>query len=180
MVHGSGIMPRPPLNVDWSAIRALYVSGLSPIEIGKRFSVAEGTIRARIHREKWNTPPERFASKAISTEKTPSILNDIWAERAAFIREKEFKISEKVLTHAEQMPEDELLKKADGLDKLAKMGRRATGLDSEDKEKTSVNIAVLGDISAMPSESTIYARSENVALGEENCAEPVALIEATE
>lgn len=160
-------MAQKPIATDWGAIKALFLSGITLKELSERFGVKEGTLKSRSSREGWAVPSERvMATIATPTEKSTQILHDIWAERGALIREKEFRISEKVLTHAEQMPEDELLKKADGLDKLAKMGRRATGLDTEDKEKTSVNIAVLGDIATMPSESELYMKSAVPALEE--------------
>lgn len=181
MVHGSWIMAQKPIAADWGSIKSLFLSGVTLVELSERFQIKLGTLQSRSSREGWAVPPERLkASMAVPTEKTTAILHDLWAERAAFIREKEFKISEKVLSHAEQMPEDELLKKADGLDKLAKMGRRATGLDSEDKEKASVNIAVLGDISAMPSESTLYTKIEPSALGEPKSQEAVTDSVSTE
>jgi uncharacterized protein YjcR len=150
-------MAQKPIATDWSAIKTLFLSGVTLKELSERFGVKEGTLKSRSSREGWAVPSERFmATIATPTEKTTPILHDLWRDRASFIREKEFRISERVLKHAEQMPEDQLLRQADGLDKLAKMGRRSTGLDKEEGNQNAINIAVLGEIGISDSESSFY------------------------
>jgi len=126
-------------------------------------------LLSRSAREKWSVPPSRYnAINEIPTENSTLILHDIWAERAAKVRESEHSISERLTEYASQMSEDQLLAKIDKLKIAVDMGRRATGLDKEEKEKASVNIAVLGDISAMPSESMIYTKPVHQELQESN------------
>ena len=152
-------MSQKPIITDWILIRSLYLEGMPFKELSERFSVAEGTIKARSHREKWNVVPERHkATIATPTEKSMTILTDIWADRAAKVRESEHSISERLTDYASQMTEDQLLAKIDKLKIAVDMGRRATGLDRVEKEQASVNIAVLGDISTIGSESEYYAR----------------------
>jgi hypothetical protein len=160
---------RQKIAADWILIRSLYLDGMPFSELSERFGVAEGTIKARSHREKWNVVPERHkATAATPTEKSTQIMHDIWAERAAKVRESEHSISERLTEYASQMSEDQLLAKIDKLKIAVDMGRRATGLDKEEKEKASVNIAVLGDISAMPSESMIYTKPVQQEIQESN------------
>ena len=99
---------------------------------------------------------------ATPTEKTTPILHDLWAERASSFREKEYRVAEKVMVHAEQMTEDQLLAKAQSVETFAKMGRRSTGLDKEDGNKNAVNIAILGDFDASYSTPSFY-KSNRVA-----------------
>jgi hypothetical protein len=158
MLHGSWIM-RQKIVADWLLIRSLYLEGMPFTELSERFGVAVGTIKARSHREKWNVVPERYkATAATPTEKSTTILHDIWADRAAKVRESEHSISERLTDYASQMSEDQLLAKIDKLKIAVDMGRRATGLDKVEKEQASVNIAVLGDISTIGSESEYYAK----------------------
>jgi uncharacterized protein YjcR len=155
-------MARKPLPVDWGAIKTAYLSGITLKELAERFSVNHNTLLSRSAREKWSIPPARFnAINEIPTEKTTPILHDLWQERALSIREKEFKIAEKALNHAEQMTEDQLLAKSQAVDTLAKMGRRATGLDKEESNRNAVNIALLGDIGISDSESAFYRVAKN-------------------
>jgi uncharacterized protein YjcR len=150
-------MAQKPIATDWGAIKTLFLSGITLKELSERFGVKLGTLQSRSSREKWAVPSERvMASMAIPTEKSTPILHDLWQERALSIREKEFKIAEKALTHAEQMTEDQLLAKSQAVDTLAKMGRRATGLDREESNKNAINIALLGDIGISDSESAFY------------------------
>jgi len=152
-------MAHKPIIADWLLIRSLYLDGMQFKELSERFGIAEGTIKARSHREKWKVVPERLqATLATPTEKSTTILHDIWADRAAKVRENEHSISERLTEYASQMTEDQLLAKIDKLKIAVDMGRRATGLDKVEKEQASVNIAVLGDISTIGSESEYYAR----------------------
>jgi hypothetical protein len=162
-------MAQKPIAADWGAIKALFLSGVTLKELSERFQIKLGTLQSRSGREKWALPPERLkANMANPTEKSTQILHDIWAERAAKVRESEHSISERLTEYASQMSEDQLLAKIDKLKIAVDMGRRATGLDKEEKEKASVNIAVLGDISAMPSESMIYTKPVHQELQESN------------
>lgn len=159
-------MARKPLSVDWGAIKTAYLSGITLKELSVRFSVNHNTLLSRSAREKWSLPPARFnAMNEIPTEKTAPILHDLWAERALSIREKEFKISEKVLTHAEQMSEDQLLAKGQSVETFAKMGRRSTGLDREESNRNAINIAILGEFDASTCKPSFYRDREESCTG---------------
>jgi len=152
-------MAKKPIQTDWSAIKTLFLSGITLPVLSERFGVKLGTIQSRSSREKWAVPSERvLASIASPTEKTTQIVHDIWADRASSIREKEFRIAEKALTYSEQMPEDQILKQATNIDTLGKMGRRATGLDKEQANPNAINIAILGDASISDSEARFYTK----------------------
>ena len=180
MLHGSWIMAQKPIQTDWSAIKTLFLSGITLKELSERFNVKLGTLQSRSSRERWAVPSERImASMAIPTEKTTPILHDLWAERALNIREKEFKIAEKALNHAEQLPEEQIIRQADGIDKLAKIGRRATGLDREESNKNAVNIAILGDFDASTCKPSFYRdREERTTL--ENGQDSIIVEDSTE
>jgi len=159
-------MAKKPLAVDWGAIKTAYLSGITLKELSVRFSVNHNTLLSRSAREKWSVPPARFnAMNEIPTEKTTPILLSLWTERALNIREKEYRISEKALNHAEQLSEDQIIRQADGIDKLAKIGRRATGLDKEESNKNAVNIAILGDFDASTCKPSFYRDREESRTG---------------
>lgn len=177
MDHVSWIMAQKPINADWGSIKALFLSGITLVELSERFQIKLGTLQSRSSREGWAVPSERLkASMAVPTEKSTTILHDIWADRAAKVRESEHSISERLTEYASQMTEDQLLAKIDKLKIAVDMGRRATGLDKVEKEQASVNIAVLGDISTIGSESEYYARKASPRVSTES----VTLLDSTE
>lgn len=136
-------MPRA-LSKDWKTIKALYVSGATYAELAEAYGVAESTIRVRSSRQGW-------------TKLRPSITDDaalgkIWDIRREKVKEGEFKIAERIMDHAAQMPPDQLVAKADKVKIGVDLGRRSVGLD-RDEDKNMVNIALLG---AIPSATETY------------------------
>ena len=130
-------MPRR-LAVDWKTIKALYIAGETYSQLADAYGVAESSIRVRSSRERWGD------HKKIETP--VATLEKIWANRRERIREGEYKIADKMISYAEQMPEDQLLNKADKVKVGLDIGRRSVGLD-EKEDKNIVNIALLGSYS---------------------------------
>jgi ribosomal protein L18E len=142
-------MPRKPLPVDWAAIRSLYLQGVDGRELAKRFAISLSTLRSRACREKWNVIMGKVkGSGAIATEKTAQIAGDIWAERREAIRESIHNIGSKMTRYAEQLPEDQLLAKADKVKIATEIAGKVVGLDRQE-DKNVVNIALLGSYSDM-------------------------------
>jgi len=137
-------MARKPLPVDWAAIRSLYLQGVDGRELAKRFAISLSTLRSRACREKWNAILNREKeSKAIATEKSAQIANDIWTERREAIRESIHTIGSRMTAYASQLPEDQLINKADKIKIATEIASKIVGLDKQE-DKNVVNIALLG------------------------------------
>ena len=85
-------------------------------------------------------------SVATTTEKSAAIARDIWAERREAIREYIHTIGSRMTNYASQLPEDQLLAKADKVKIATEIAGRAVGLDKQE-DKNVVNIALLGSYS---------------------------------
>ena len=134
-------MANRPLAVDWQAIRGLYLQGIQAKEIADRFEINVKTLRARACREGWNDILNR--SKLSPSEKSAAIARDIWSERREAIRESIHNIGSKMTRYAEQLPEDQLLAKADKVKIATEIAGKIVGLDRQE-DKNVVNIALLG------------------------------------
>ena len=137
-------MPKIDPTVDWMAIRGLYLKGIPAATIATKFNVNVNTVRSRACREGWN---ELLGiskkSPAIDTEKSAAIGRDIWAERREAIRENIHTIGSRMTTYASQLPEDQLLAKADKVKIATEIAGKIVGLDRQE-DKNVVNIALLG------------------------------------
>lgn len=137
-------MPRKPLAVDWDAIRSLYLQGVEPIEIANRFCIHLSTLQSKIYRKKWNlikaTGKQQIAKVQ---EKSTAIARDIWAERREAIRENIHTIGSRMTAYASQLPEDQLINKADKIKIATEIAGKIVGLDRQE-DKNVVNIALLG------------------------------------
>jgi transposase len=155
-----------PRLADWVAIRALYLGGMKSPEIAEKFGISANHIRARAHDEKWfenalDQTPRLVIDKIMrqEAEATGAMLTEIWSERGKLIREKEFRIAEKVSSHAETMDDAALLNKIEKVKVAIDMGRRSTGLDKAEANANAVNIAVLGDIGMFDNEAAVFKRA---------------------
>jgi hypothetical protein len=135
---------RPALDVDWQAIRGLYLQGIHPREIANQFEINVKTLRARACREGWNVILNR--SKLPPKEKSVAIAGDIWAERRETIRERIHLIGDRMTVAASQLSEDQLLNKADKIKIATEIASKIVGLDKQE-DKNVVNIALLGSYS---------------------------------
>ena len=147
-------MPKADTSVDWMAIRGLYLKGIPAATLATKFQVNVNTVRSRACREGWN---ELLGiskkAPAIDTEKSTAIARDIWAERREAIRENIHTIGSKMTSYAAQMPEDQLLAKADKIKIATEIAGKIVGLDRIE-DKNVINIALLG---AIDSQSETYA-----------------------
>jgi small-conductance mechanosensitive channel len=137
-------MPRPSLSVDWNVIRSLYLQGVPSKELAERFGVNVTTLRAKASKKGWNAiiGTEKERAKPI-TEKTAQIARDIWTERREAIRENIHTIGSRMTAYASQLPEDQLLAKADKVKIATEIAGKVVGLDRQE-DKNVVNIALLG------------------------------------
>jgi hypothetical protein len=137
-------MARPPLDVDWQAIRGLYLQGIPPRQLAKQFGMNESTLRSRACKEKWtHIIATTKQHKAATTEKSAAIAGDIWAERRETIRERIHLIGDRMTIAASQLDEDQLLNKADKIKIATEIAGKIVGLDRQE-DKNVVNIALLG------------------------------------
>lgn len=137
-------MPYPSLPVDWEAIKSLYLQGIEPKTIAERFGINVSTLRARACKKGWSKiiGTERERKKAI-TEKSTAIARDIWTERREAIRENIHTIGSRMTAYASQLPEDQLINKADKIKIATEIAGKIVGLDKQE-DKNVVNIALLG------------------------------------
>ena len=139
-------MGKPPLSVDWQAIRGLYLKGIPAATIATKFEVNVNTLRSRACREGWNELlGVSKKANAIDTEKSAAIGRDIWSERRETIRERIHLIGDRMTLAASQLSEDQLINKADKIKIATEIAGKSVGLD-RDEDKNQVNIAILGAI----------------------------------
>jgi small-conductance mechanosensitive channel len=142
-------MGKPSLDVDWDVVKGLYLQGVSVPTLSQRFGINANTLRAKASKKKWNAivGTERERKEQI-TEKSTQIARDIWTERREAIRESIHNIGSKMTRYAEQLPEDQLLAKADKVKIATEIAGKIVGLDKQE-DKNVVNIALLGSYSDM-------------------------------
>ena len=122
----------------------MYLAGNDAKKIATRFGVNVNTLRSRACREGWNVILGKSLKRpAIDTEKSAAIAGDIWAERREAIRESIHSIGSKMTRYAEQLPEDQMLAKADKIKIATEIAGKIVGLDRQE-DKNIVNIALLG------------------------------------
>jgi len=154
-------MPYPSLPVDWEAIKSLYLQGIEPKTLAERFGINVSTLRARACKKGWTkiVGTEKERKKAI-TEKSAQIAGDIWTERREAIRESIHTIGSRMTAYASQLPEDQLINKADKIKIATEIASKIVGLDKQE-DKNVVNIALLGSYSDM---DTIDVESKSVPM----------------
>ena len=145
-------MPKASLPVDWDVVKGLYLQGVPVSTLSERFGINANTLRAKASKKGWNaivgTEKER---KDQITEKSTAIARDIWAERRETIRERIHLIGDRMTKVASELPDDQILNKADKIKIAAEIAGKSVGLDREE-DRNQVNIAILGAIGS-PSES---------------------------
>lgn len=139
-------MAKPPLPVDWDIVKSLYLQGVSVPTLSERFGINANTLRARACKKGWNAAigTEKQRKEQI-TEKSAAIARDIWAERRETIRERIHLIGDKMTKAASELPEDQILNKADKIKIATEIAGKSVGLDREE-DRNQVNIAILGAI----------------------------------
>lgn len=146
-------MPRPlPVPVNWDAIRIEFAHGISIPELARKYSLSEGTLKARSAREKWIEMRPETHAKDIATGLQHGILEaakagakvvgESWAERGESYRRMVFEKTSKLMEQATLAPPKNW-KDADVADKMA---RRAAGLDNlETQVNTIIGFGSLED-----------------------------------
>lgn len=143
-------MPKASLPVDWDVVKGLYLQGVPVSTLSERFGINANTLRAKASKKGWNaivgTEKER---KDQITEKSTAIARDIWAERRETIRERIHLIGDRMTKAASELPEDQILNKADKIKIATEIAGKSVGLDREE-DRNQVNIAILGSIGSDP------------------------------
>lgn len=140
-------MPRASLSVDWNVVKSLYLQGIPARELSEKFGINLNTLKAKACKKGWNAVigTEKERAKPI-TEKGAAIARDIWSERREAIRENIHTIGSRMTAYASQLPEDQLLAKADKVKIATEIAGKIVGLDRQE-DKNVVNIALLGGYS---------------------------------
>lgn len=86
---------------------------------------------------------------AIDTERSTAIARDIWSERRETIRERIHLIGDRMTKVASELPDDQILTKADKIKIATEIAGKSVGLDREE-DRNQVNIAILGAIGSGP------------------------------
>jgi hypothetical protein len=107
-------------------------------------------LRARACKKGWNAAigTERQRKEQI-TEKSTAIARDIWSERRETIRERIHLIGDRMTKVASELPDDQILTKADKIKIATEIAGKSVGLD-RDEDRNQVNIAILGGIDSLP------------------------------
>jgi len=143
-------MGKPPLSVDWDVVKSLYLQGVSVPTLSERFGINTNTLRARACKKGWNAAigTEKQRKEQI-TEKSLAVARDIWSERRETIRERIHLIGDRMTKVASELPDDQILTKADKIKIATEIAGKSVGLDREE-DRNQVNIAILGAIGSSP------------------------------
>jgi hypothetical protein len=143
-------MGKPPLSVDWDVVKGLYLQGVPVSTLSQRFGINANTLRAKASKKGWNAivGTERERKEQI-TEKSTAIARDIWTERRETIRERIHLIGDRMTKVASELPDDQILTKADKIKIATEIAGKSVGLDREE-DRNQVNIAILGAIGSSP------------------------------
>ena len=159
------------IKADWSDIRLGYLQGETFRVLSQTYGVKEATLRSRASREKWHVPPKRVLTTPEDNALSLQRAHELWQQRKERVKESEYKIAERILAHAETMPEDQLINKADKIKIGVDIGRRSVGMDVEQKDVNAVNIAILGDVDAESLKAMSYdAPAGPMSLPEPDCS----------
>jgi small-conductance mechanosensitive channel len=144
-------MPKPSLPIDWDVVKGLYLQGVPVSTLSQRFGINANTLRAKASKKGWNAivGTERERKEQI-TEKSTAIARDIWSERRETIRERIHLIGDRMTKVASELPDDQILTKADKIKIATEIAGKSVGLDREE-DRNQVNIAILGAIGSSPS-----------------------------
>ena len=129
-------------------MRLGYLQGETFRVLSQTYNVKEATIRSRASREKWHVPPARVLTTPEDNTLSLQRAHELWQQRKDRVKESEYKIAERIMAHAETMPEEQLINKADKIKIGVDIGRRSVGMDVEQKDVNAVNIAILGEVDA--------------------------------
>ena len=137
-------MGKPSLPVDWDVVKGLYLQGVPVATLSERFGINANTLRAKASKKGWNAivGTEKKRKEQI-TEKSTAIARDIWAERKETIRERIHLIGDRMTKVASELPDDQILNKADKIKIATEIAGKIVGLDRQE-DKNVVNIALLG------------------------------------
>ena len=148
---------------DWAAIRGLYLQGVDSMTLANKFAINVSTLRSKASREGWNEILGKTRKQiAISKEVTQAAARDIWAERRETIRERIHYIGDRMTQVAAQLPEDQLLSKAEKIKIATEIAGKSVGLDRQE-DGNVVNLAILGSLGASASTPSISIIGNDVA-----------------
>jgi hypothetical protein len=142
-------MRRTITNETWEQIRTAYASGIGLRELAGNAGISEGTVLSHAKREGWTRQIQ--SAKALAKRDDALAAAPVEAaamsmqERAERHAQRMAGVSERGVDHVETMDGPEILKSADRIDKLDKIGRRTFGLDDAETQarNTLVNVNIL-------------------------------------
>jgi hypothetical protein len=161
---------KPPVKVDWPALKMLYATGMSHADIHEQTKIPMGTIAYRSAADGWaeaRAQVQEVSNRSLATAQAGIVSKqkraENWETRVATQADKSLSVLEK------ENPTD--IKSADKfvnvLEKTDKIGRRSLGLESEDSgNKTVVNLGILQDHRAEPIRAEIIDIPVSIPLSE--------------
>ena len=145
----------------WEQVKTAYAAGVGLREIARKMKIPEGTVLARAKRECWTKQLEEAKAIALvpqSNAITPmQSVATVMAERGERYRQRMAGVTDKVLPHLEAMSPDQILDRADQLDRYDRVARRNYGLDKVAGGPSSLNVAVL-----LPGGRTIISPQQSI------------------
>jgi len=145
----------------WEQVKTAYAAGVGLREIARKMKIPEGTVLARAKRERWTKQLQEAKAIALAAQSdaiTPmQSVAVCMQERSQRYVARMADVTDKVLPHLQAMPPDQILDRADQLDRYDRVARRNYGLDKVASGPSSLNIAVLlpgGRTTLSPEQST--------------------------
>lgn len=147
--------PQQPATIDWGAMQAMHVKGMSLKDIADEFGIPYATVRSRASREKWSHTVATANTKIVD-----SATRDLTSSANHWIGRID-KLVHKSLTGIERKSVDkltlrELQTALDCAEKANRIARANYGLDKLTESKPAsltVNVAITGGATASPAVS---------------------------
>ena len=131
----------------WEQVKTAYAAGVGLREIARKMKIPEGTVLAHAKRNGWTQQIELAKQDAKSMQSdaiTPmQSVAVCMQERAHRHVARMADVTDKVLPHLRAMPPDQILDRADQLDRYDRVARRNYGLDNPARGTGALNLNVL-------------------------------------
>jgi hypothetical protein len=124
------------------------------------------SLRKAAYREKWPTPArvDREVARKLPSKVTEVLAAEGVDQKTRYVQRMADGLADKISLAVGAMDTETLLKRSREIETLDRISRRTLELDEDEQQSSqSVNIAVLGDISTLPSEIEYYRERKQAA-----------------
>ena len=141
--------------VPWDEIRALHVKGMTLRDIANKYDISYGALRSRSSREKWCNSVS-VARHFVAQGATDALMRSAGEWVGKIDRTVHAALDNVMQKGLHKLTLRDLSVALDCADKANRIARQTYGLDADgSSHKVQVNVAVLGNASAVASNSDV-------------------------